>query len=53
MPFDTGGRVWYTWAVGLGGWLGARLTLAGGERVVRWAVIVAITGMIVKLIWFP
>ena len=38
---------------GLGGWLGARLTLAGGERVVRWAVIVAITGMIVKLIWFP
>jgi uncharacterized membrane protein YfcA len=38
---------------GLGGWLGARLTLAGGERIVRWAVIVAIAGMIVKLIWFP
>ena len=50
--------LWWIGAVmaignGLGGWLGARLTLAGGERVVRWAVIVAITGMIVKLIWFP
>jgi len=52
------GLLWWVGAVmaignGLGGWLGARLTLAGGERVVRWAVIVAITGMIVKLIWFP
>ena len=50
--------LWWVGAVmaignGLGGWLGARLTLAGGERIVRWAVIVAIAGMIVKLIWFP
>ena len=36
-----------------GGWLGARVTLAGGERVIRWVVILAIAGMIVKLIWFP
>jgi hypothetical protein len=29
------------------------VTLAGGERVIRWVVILAIAGMIVKLIWFP
>ena len=36
----------------LGGWIGARLTLAGGEQIVRVMVILAIAGMIVKLIWF-
>lgn len=37
---------------GVGGWLGARLTLAGGEPVIRALVIIAIAVMIVKLIWF-
>ena len=36
-----------------GGWLGARLTLEGGERVIRWVVVLSIASMIVKLIWFP
>ena len=36
-----------------GGWLGARLTLEGGERVIRWVVMLSIASMIVKLIWFP
>ena len=37
----------------VGGWLGARLTLRGGEAIIRRVVIFAIAGMIVKLIWFP
>jgi uncharacterized membrane protein YfcA len=37
----------------VGGWLGARLTLKGGERVIRWVVVFSIAGMMVKLIWFP
>ena len=37
----------------VGGWLGARLTLEGGERVIRWVVVFSIAGMMVKLIWFP
>ena len=37
----------------VGGWLGARLTLHGGEHVIRWVVVFSITGMMVKLIWFP
>jgi uncharacterized membrane protein YfcA len=37
---------------GVGGWLGARLTLAGGEPVIRALLIIAIAVMIVKLIWF-
>jgi uncharacterized membrane protein YfcA len=37
----------------VGGWLGARLTLQGGERVIRWVVVFSIAGMMVKLIWFP
>jgi uncharacterized membrane protein YfcA len=37
---------------GVGGWLGARLTLSGGERVIRALLIIAIAVMIVKLIWF-
>ena len=36
-----------------GGWLGARLTLSRGERIIRPALVVAIGAMIVKLIWFP
>lgn len=36
----------------VGGWLGARLTLTGGERVIRIIVVLAVAGMIVKLIWF-
>ena len=36
----------------LGGWMGARLTLTGGEQTIRAIVILAIGGMIVKLIWF-
>jgi uncharacterized membrane protein YfcA len=36
-----------------GGWLGARLTLAGGERLIRKVVVFAIAVMIVKLVWFP
>ena len=36
----------------VGGWMGARLTLSGGERIVRVMLILAIAGMIVKLIWF-
>ena len=35
-----------------GGWLGAKLTLKRGERVIRWMVVLSIAGMIVKLIWF-
>ncbi len=37
---------------GVGGWLGARLTLFGGDPVIRTLLIIAITVMIVKLIWF-
>jgi uncharacterized membrane protein YfcA len=37
---------------GVGGWLGARLTLSGGEPVIRALLIIAIAVMIVKLIWF-
>ena len=37
----------------VGGWLGAKLTLEGGERVIRWVVVFSIAGMMVKLIWFP
>ena len=37
----------------LGGWLGARLTLAGGQGLIRKVVVFAIAVMIVKLIWFP
>ena len=49
--------LWWVGAVmaignALGGWMGARLTLAGGERIIRVMVILAIAGMIVKLIWF-
>ena len=36
-----------------GGWLSARLTLKGGEPVIRWVVVLSIAGMIVKLIWLP
>ena len=36
----------------VGGWLGARLTLSGGEHIIRWMVLFSIAGMIVKLIWF-
>ena len=36
----------------VGGWLGARLTLSGGEPVIRVIVVLAVAGMIVKLIWF-
>jgi uncharacterized membrane protein YfcA len=36
----------------VGGWLGARLTLTGGARVIRIIVVLAVAGMIVKLIWF-
>ena len=32
--------------------LGAKLTLEGGERVIRWVVVFSIAGMMVKLIWF-
>ena len=49
--------LWWVGAVmamgnAVGGWMGARLTLRGGERIVRVMVILAIAGMIVKLIWF-
>jgi uncharacterized membrane protein YfcA len=49
--------LWWVGAVmamgnAVGGWMGARLTLSGGERIVRVMVILAIAGMIVKLIWF-
>ena len=37
---------------GVGGWLGARLTLSGGEPVIRALLMIAIAVMIVKLIWF-
>lgn len=37
---------------GVGGWLGARLTIAGGERIVKIAVVIAIAVMVIKLIWF-
>jgi uncharacterized membrane protein YfcA len=37
----------------VGGWLGAKLTLEGGGRVIRWVVVLSIVGMMVKLIWFP
>ena len=49
--------LWWVGAVmavgnALGGWMGARLTLTGGEQIIRLMVILAIAGMIVKLIWF-
>ena len=37
----------------VGGWLGAKLTLEGGERVICSVVVFSIAGMMVKLIWFP
>jgi uncharacterized membrane protein YfcA len=37
----------------VGGWLGARLTLAGGEGLILKVVVFAIAVMIVKLVWFP
>lgn len=36
-----------------GGYLGARLSLAGGEVWIRRLLFVAITGMVVKLLFFP
>ncbi len=50
--------LWWVGAVmaignALGGWLGARLTLAGGEGFIRKVVVFAIAVMIVKLVWFP
>jgi uncharacterized membrane protein YfcA len=33
----------------LGGWLGARLTVRGGDRVVRWVLLVVVAALVVKL----
>jgi uncharacterized protein len=48
--------VWHTalpMAVGqlLGGWLGAHLTIRGGERVVRWVVLCVVAALVLKLSW--
>ena len=46
--------VWHTalpMAVGqlVGGWLGAHLTVRGGERVVRWVVVCVVAALVLKL----
>ena len=46
--------VWHTalpMAVGqlVGGWLGAHLTVRGGERVVRWVLLCVVTALVLKL----
>ncbi|HTS82321.1 MAG TPA: TSUP family transporter [Myxococcaceae bacterium] len=46
--------VWHTalpMAAGqlVGGWLGAHLTIRGGERVVRWVVLAVVTALVVRL----
>ncbi|HVP61485.1 MAG TPA: TSUP family transporter [Myxococcaceae bacterium] len=46
--------VWHTalpMAAGqlLGGWLGAHLTVRGGERIVRWVVLGVVTALVLKL----
>ena len=46
--------VWHTalpMAAGqlVGGWLGARLTVRGGERVVRWVVLAVVAALVLKL----
>ena len=33
----------------LGGWLGAHLTVRGGERIVRWVVLCVVAALVVKL----
>lgn len=55
-----GSQVPLLWWVGLvmaagnslGGWLGAKLTLQGGEKAVRRVLMLAIIVMIIKLVWF-
>jgi uncharacterized protein len=49
-----GAVVWHTalWmAAGqlVGGWLGAHLTVRGGERVVRWVVLAVVAALVLKL----
>ncbi|HEY1334466.1 MAG TPA: TSUP family transporter, partial [Myxococcaceae bacterium] len=46
--------VWHTalpMAAGqlVGGWLGAHLTVQGGERVVRWVLLCVVTALVIKL----
>ncbi len=46
--------VWHTalpMAAGqlLGGWLGAHLTVRGGERIVRWVVVAVVAALVLKL----
>jgi uncharacterized membrane protein YfcA len=46
--------VWHTalpMAVGqlVGGWLGAHLTVRGGERVVRWVLLCVVVALVFKL----
>ena len=46
--------VWHTalpMAAGqlVGGWLGAHLTIRGGERIVRWVVLAVVVALVVKL----
>jgi len=48
--------IWHTalaMAVGqlLGGWLGAHLTIRGGERIVRGVVLCVVASLVVKLSW--
>jgi hypothetical protein len=33
----------------VGGWLGAHLTVHGGERVVRWVLLCVVTALVIKL----
>ena len=49
-----GAVVWHTalpMAVGqlVGGWLGAHLTVRGGERVVRWVLLTVVAALVLKL----
>ena len=49
-----GAVVWHTalfMAAGqlLGGWLGAHLTVRGGERIVRWVLLCVVAGLVLKL----
>jgi uncharacterized protein len=33
----------------VGGWLGAHLTIRGGERVVRWVLLTVVAALVLKL----
>ena len=55
VPFATQGAVvWHTalcMAAGqlVGGWVGAHLTVRGGDRIVRWVVLCVVAALVLKL----